>query len=434
VTILFNRSLVLAKEEVTFRVDPTPTPAADALLVAEPNFSADVTVLDRNNAKQHISIDPGAGGRKIATVTFSHEVRASGATDGGTAPAVGVLLKACGMAETAIVAGTGTIIDDEFTDVNHSNPIGSFTKTAAYTGTLPRVLQCEISQAGGSGAAQIDVTAPAVGSQVAISELGQTMTDTTGTINLAAAGEGTPQITLGAGATGTRVLGETFILNLTPPGFSYEPVSDNFDSCTLYVYFDGLRHIMTGARGTWTVEGEAGNFAIFNFTFTGDYVDPTDVALPTGAVFETTIPPQVELANLVAAGGEDDVDFDLCAQSFSIDIGNNVVVRDCINENESVAGAVITGRNPTAQFNPETELEATHPFWSNLSSAAKVSFSVRVGSVPGNVVTFWAPYAQYTSLAYANRNDIRAYDVTMRLATDTDKGSDGNDELRVTFS
>jgi hypothetical protein len=140
------------------------------------------------------------------------------------------------------------------------------------------------------------------------------------------------------------------------------------------------------------------------------------------------------LANLVAAGGEADVDFDLCAQSFSIDIGNNVVARDCINADEALGGAVITARSPTAQFNPEAELEATHPFWANLSSAAQVAFSVRVGTVAGNVTTFFAPYAQYTTLAYANRNDIRAYDITMRLATDITKGGDGDDELRITFS
>jgi len=428
VTILFNRSLVLAKDEMTFRVDPTPVPATDALLVAEPNFTADVTVLDRNNAKQHLSVDPGAAGRKVATVTFSHEVRNSGGIDGmaGNEPALDVLLRGCGMAATLVPTGTGTILDDELVVVNGSTPF-TYTKTTGYAGVLPRVVEIEVTTGGASGASIIDVTSPAIGAQAAISELTQTMTDTM-TIEL---GE-SAQITITT--TGTTVTGDRFIINMTPPGTSYLPVSTGFESITLYVYFDGLRHIMTGARGTFTVEGEAGNFAIANFTFTGDYVDPTDTALPTGAVFETTIPAQVELANLVAAGGEDDIDFDLCAQSFSIDIGNNVVIRDCINENESVGGAIITGRTPTAQFNPETELEATHPFWGNLSSAAKVSFSVRVGTVQGNVVTFWAPYAQYTTLAYANRNDIRAYDVSMRLATDTDIGSAGDDELRITFS
>jgi hypothetical protein len=433
VTILFNRSLVLAKIEDTFRVDSAPTSADDSILVAEANFSADVTVLDRNNAKVSLSMDPGAAGRKIATVTFTHEMRASGATDGLASgePALGVLLRACGMSETLIPAGTGTIIDDEFTNINHTNDM-PYTKTGAYTGTMPRVLQLEVVTPGATGTATVQVDAPAVGSQTAI-DLAPVIVSDSGAFTLTETSEGPCTITITT--VGTRIAGETFIINLTPPGFSYEPVSEGFESITLWVYFDGLIHKMAGARGTFTAEGEAANFGIFNFTFTGDYVDAIDGgALPTDSVYEVTIPPQIELANLVAAGGEDDVDFDLCAQSFSFDIANNVVARDCINADESLGGAIITSRAPTAQFNPEAELEATHPFWANLSSAAQVAVSVRVGSVPGNVITFWAPYAQYTTLAYANRNDIRAYDVTMRLATDITKAAVGDDELRITFS
>ena len=129
-TILFNRSLVLAGIEAVFRVPETLAVGDDAILVAEPNFAADVTVLDRNNASTSLSVDPGAAGRKIATVTFAHEIRASGATDGvgGGEPAVDVLLRACGMLATAIPAGTGTIIDDKFTNINHVNDM-PYTKT-----------------------------------------------------------------------------------------------------------------------------------------------------------------------------------------------------------------------------------------------------------------------------------------------------------------
>jgi hypothetical protein len=40
---------------------------ADDMLVAEPNFNADVAVLDRTNTKTHLSVDPGAAGRKTAS-------------------------------------------------------------------------------------------------------------------------------------------------------------------------------------------------------------------------------------------------------------------------------------------------------------------------------------------------------------------------------
>jgi hypothetical protein len=294
------------------------------------------------------------------------------------------------------------------------------------------VVQLTCTTPGASATAAFGVFSPKVGDQAEVDLTGQVMEDATPfqLINdtPSADAEITPTV-------GTSFLaGDTFIINLTPPGFTYSPVSTGFKSLTFWIYYDGLLHKMTGARGTFTVEGEAGSFGKFNFTFTGDFSVATDIALPTTGVFETTIPAQVELANLVAAGGEQDVDFTLCAQSFSIDAGNSVVGRECINEEDSLAGAIITARSPTASFNPETELEADHPFWSNLNTATRVAMSVRIGVEQGNVCTFWAPYAQYSSLAYANRNDIRAYDVNMRLNSDVIAGGVGNDELRITFS
>jgi hypothetical protein len=419
-SLLYNRALLLAEIETAFREENSPPPdeTDNAVLVEDPVFSADATILDRNNVKVHLSPDPGTPGRKIATVSFSHEVRHNGNTDGTVSGKLGVLLRGCGFAETNIAAAsTDTILasgpsDNQPTPVN--SPDGAFTyaKTTAYAGTLPRVVELECTTPGGSGVAQFSVFSPAVGTvQTEESYTAVTMTDAT-TFDLVESAQITPTVVTSF-ATGDR-----FIINVTPPGYCYEPVSTGFESLNLWVYYDGLLHKLEGCRGT----------------FTGDYNNPTDTALPTSPVYETTIPPQVELSNLVAAGGQDDVDFDLCAQSFSIDIANNVVARECINEKDSLAGAIITGRSPTASFNPETTLEAEHPFWANLNSATRVSFGVRVGSEQGNTVTFFAPYAQYASLAYGNRNDIRIYDVNMRLNTDADVGGAGNDELRICFS
>jgi hypothetical protein len=401
---------------------------ADDMLVAEPNFNADVAVLDRTNTKTHLSVDPGAAGRKTATVTFTHEVRGGGGTDsdGQIEPALSVLLQGCGYEPTNIVgdrafgpgavAGPGldTVLDGKPTIVNGHGRAFDFVVTTDYTEDLPRLIELVCAVGGPpDGTATFTVESPAVGNQPAIA-IGAAALQGGSPFTISQAG--TPAVitpTVGTFTGGDFVSGDRLILQVVPAGYCYEPVSDDFESLTLDVYFgdtsDAVRHTLTGARGTFTVEGEAGNFAVFNFTFTGDYVDPVDEpgGIPAGSAFETTIPAQVELANLTVAGGQDDVVTVLCAQSFSIDAGNNVVARDCINENESLAGAEITGRTPTAQFNPEMELEATHPFWGNLSSADKVSWQVRIGTERGNCITFFAPFAQYTTLAYGNRNDLR---------------------------
>lgn len=406
---------------------------SDAYLVIEPNFSPDITVLDRANVKPHLSPLPGQTSRRIATVSFQHEIRSNGVIDGGQAPQLGVLLRGCGMSETRYGETgneTETILDDSALPVNSPTGAFTYTKTTAFAGTLPRAVILVCTTPGGSGVAQFSVFSQAVGSVSAqVLNTAQTMTDSVA-FDLVESAQITPTITTSFAA------GDTFVIFLAPAGHYYEPVSSGFESLTLHVYYQDLLHRVKGARGTFTAEGEAGGFGTFTFTFTGDFEPAVDDTFPANPVFENIVPVQVELAAGIALGGKDfdptDPDeTNLCVQGFSIDIANEVVPRECINDPNSLAGAIIVGRNPVATFNPETVLEGEAPFWGNLDVGERIVWSQRVGSVQGNVVSFHAPYAQYTGITYVNRNEIRAYDVNMRLATPTDTG---NDELRIVFS
>lgn len=414
---------------------------SDAFLVEEPEFAPDITVVERNNVRVTLSPEPLVTARKIATVTFAHETRGNGVIDGTLAPRVGVLLRGCGMSETLYGESgseTETILDDAAIHVNLPTGRFTYTKTEAYIGTLPRVVILECTTGGGSGVAIFDVFSPRIGNaasplQAEIHLTNQSMTDATPfqLINdtPSADAEITPTITT------SFVAGDTYVIQLAPTGHKYEPVSDSIESLSIYLHFGdstgGLRHRMTGARGTFTVEGEANDFARYSFTFTGDWIAPDDQVLPSTPEYETTLPPSVELANMVALGGKDfDADdpdeVNLCASSFSIDLANEVVARTCINAPESVAGAVITGRAPTGAFNPEVVQEDAHPFWEILSDGDLVFWHLRVGKTQGNVTVFSAPEAQYSELAYGDRDGIRIYDVTTALRT-----NDADDELRI---
>ena len=62
---------------------------------------------------------------------------------------------------------------------------------------------------------------------------------------------------------------------------TYAPVSASFGSCTIYYNIDGVRHKVTGARGTFALGGAVGEIPTIDFTFTGIYNAPTDTALPS---------------------------------------------------------------------------------------------------------------------------------------------------------
>lgn len=101
--MLTNREVILAKIESTYNTDPVPT-TTDAVLVENPSWSfAGLRMVDRNNVKSSIATDQKIYGGTLKGVSFDVEVKGSGAA--GTAPEIGVLLRACGLDET-IVAST----------------------------------------------------------------------------------------------------------------------------------------------------------------------------------------------------------------------------------------------------------------------------------------------------------------------------------------
>ena len=556
--ILTQRALVLAEIEVTFGVDPIPDPATDAFLVADPDFSVDITEIIRNFARNSLSPLPVAAGRKIASMTFVHEVRSNGSFDGSTPPRLGVLLRACGFAETAITTnGTTNGRTDVTADSGNTGAVVTFaaggnnaiiregdyrlrTTLAGASATaeirvtggyfpedqLVDAAQDEdrittetfcvelISSVGTiSGAATVDdATDPqsvvydftglsgfSVGDVWRVTVMGLRFTVTaTGTsattlgddvvaavdahsdmdavnaagvvtvdafINTLASTVVTTAVTsLTLGASGHSVI-PTFATDLDlndahtavtkPTGTEYDPISTGFESVTIHMFFDGILHRMTASRGTFNVEGTGGELANFNFEFTGNFEVVTDAAIPS-AIFETQIPVQVELAELVV---NQDVDAtapaaqvpaadvfpvcdtyedqingsinSLCAASFNFDLANDVVIRECINEADAFKGVIITGREPVGSIDPELELVATHDFWGILSTADVLGWHVKVGTLRGNIVRFDSDSVQYNGLSYADRDGLRVLEVDLRFSGSAPAFED--DEIRITF-
>lgn len=417
-TILYNRAVLLAKVESTFGTDATPDASNDAMLVEEPNISYDITQLERNIVRTTLSKLPAQTGRKVASIQFAYEVRNNGNTGATVAPQIGALLRGCSYAQTQLNDANGTIAS-AFTAGGSNTGSFSYTRTTAYDGAISRIVTLTCTTGGGSGTAEFTVSAPAVSGLAAVSTTGVVMTDATA-FTLIDSAQITPTVTT------SFDVGDTFTFRLDPKRYEYTPTSDvtNMESLTLYLYLDGLLHKMTGARGTFTVEGTGGEYARFNFDFTGNYVDPVDATMPATPTYETQKPSMVELANLTV----DSVNT-FAASSFSLDAGNDVVIRDNINNEEAYAGAIITGRSPTASIDPEAELVATHDFFGRMKAGTEMEFEVHVGNTKGNVVQFYGTNVQYRSINYGERNSIRTMDVQMALTT-----NNSDDELRISFS
>ena len=70
-------------------------------------------------------------------------------------------------------------------------------------------------------------------------------------------------------------------MNNRPVRVEYRPVSSGYESVTLFYFADGVRHVLLGARGTFTMEFSPRDIPRFTFDFMGILGQVSDVALPT---------------------------------------------------------------------------------------------------------------------------------------------------------
>jgi hypothetical protein len=105
--LLSRKRLILAKTETTYGTDPTPTGAANAILVR----NLEITPLQADTVSRDL-IRPylGTSDQLLAQtrVEVSFEVELAGAGAAGTAPAYGPVLKACGLSETVVATTSVT--------------------------------------------------------------------------------------------------------------------------------------------------------------------------------------------------------------------------------------------------------------------------------------------------------------------------------------
>lgn len=99
-------SVLLAKVEGTYNVDPTPTGAADAILVSNLKLDWPTQVHDRKVVRNDLSPYAPIHGRKYGKISFDAELKGSGAA--GTGPDWGVLIAACRCAVTNVPATSDT--------------------------------------------------------------------------------------------------------------------------------------------------------------------------------------------------------------------------------------------------------------------------------------------------------------------------------------
>lgn len=105
--LLSRRRTILAKIETTYGTDSVPTGAANAIVVRNIDVTPlNATIVSRDLVRPYLGSFDQLVAMTNAQVSF--EVEAAGSGAAGTAPAYGVLLRACGMSETVVASTSVT--------------------------------------------------------------------------------------------------------------------------------------------------------------------------------------------------------------------------------------------------------------------------------------------------------------------------------------
>lgn len=201
-----------------------------------------------------------------------------------------------------------------------------------------------------------------------------------------------------------------------------EAPGSNVKTLTIGGFQDGVYKQLSGCmgNGVWTFEsGKPGRIA---WTFSGVWTDPTDVAI-IAPTYPTTQPVRF-VSSALAVGS-----YAPKISTLTFDMGNQVVMREDSSTASGYRSAIITGRQPTITIDPESELIATLPWFTDFANRTQRAISWAL-SESNLGVSFSAPACQLQTPQEGNRNDLETHEVTFECNR---SAAAGDDEMSITF-
>lgn len=206
----------------------------------------------------------------------------------------------------------------------------------------------------------------------------------------------------------------------------------NNTSLTIWVYFDGVVHKVTGCRGNFTIDFNNNDIPLVNFTFFGLYAGDhaTDVSFPTATLDYTLNPPIFRNANMTINGVSSLV-FE------NIQFNPNIGVPRRPNSN-AVSGTEAfsqTSRGAEATLEPEAVALSTIDPWTLYDESTEFDLSWGCqdeSDTPGQQWTFNLFNCQLKDPPnYGNRESVRTWPLTVKATASLD---DGNDDFEIICS
>ena len=206
---------------------------------------------------------------------------------------------------------------------------------------------------------------------------------------------------------------------------TYEPISASFSSVTIHYNVDGVRHIVTGCRGTFAISAAVGEIPSIDFTFTGIYNAPTDTALPsvtygnqaTPLIFKNGNTSSFQLLSYAGA-----------LMNFTMDVGNSIVYRELVVGTKEV---LLTDRAANGSLTIEAPTLSSKDFFAAaLVDTSLGNLQFTHGTTAGNIVQFTSTKVDIGDVNYGDFDGIASLEIPYTLVPSTS----GNDEFSIIYT
>jgi len=206
---------------------------------------------------------------------------------------------------------------------------------------------------------------------------------------------------------------------------TYAGVSSSFDSATIYCFYDGTRHKITGARGSVSFNLTAGQFAVASFNFIGIYNAPDGTALSGSfTVANQAAAIEVNDTNMTTATFHGVTSARI--ESFDLALNNELIYKETASNKE----VFITNRAPGGTAVVTKEMYFDNIYFAKAAAVSAPTTAPALGATAGNIVTLNAAQTDITGASYGDTNGVISLSMPY-LALPT---TAGNDEVSLAFT
>jgi hypothetical protein len=249
-----------------------------------------------------------------------------------------------------------------------------------------------------------DVVRPYLGSSEQL--LANTRVECTFSVELAGSG------TAGTAPRYGSALKATGLSETVASGTSvtYAPVSSSFSSVTIHYNVDGVRHKVTGCRGSFTISAEVGAIPTIDFTFTGIYNAPTDTALPTVTYGNQATPLIFKNGNTT---GFQLLSYAGALQSLTMDLGVSTVYRELVGGTKEV---IVTDRASNGSVTIEAPTIAQKDYFTAaLTDSSLGNLQFLHGTTAGNKVQLTSTKVDIGDVNYGEMDGVAMLEIPYTL-------------------